>query len=336
MSLGKETGVKIDDWSQRTLYSYSFTGSIIFCRRSKGGEPKWTMFVTDAGEVRVYDYLGIHQPAHDIALGYTPDDAWINNLDTPLIAIKNGTTIRVFEEGSELFNTGAIANLRYINISNNYLHDTVGALGVEWRSLVDGSVITTEALSMTTTNIWEVQPTEAGETIYTGYRDSSGSQLGRLVKVNRTLGVQWAKWYQTGGTVNYIRCAGDGSVVVARLHGGGWSTARVYNSAGAQLNNYQPSASFTIALAAQPDGAYCAWAKIGTTMARIIKDDGSEVNLVLAANIVSNKDACDIVLGGYISFACINGNIYIYDSDGNLKATIDYGLAATPIAAVVK
>ena len=320
-----------------TQDTHAFVGNIKYCRRSQGGEPKWTLIATDTGEVRVYDYLGVHQSAHDIALGYNPDDVYINNEDTPLIAVKNGTTIRVYEEGSELFNTGAIANLQYINISNGFLHCTVsGGVGVQFRSLTDGSVTATVAVVMDGIYIGELWPTESGAIVFTQYRDTSGSRYGHTIKVN-TAGIMWNRQSAfTNGYPQNLRCSGDGSLIVFRENSTGFSRARVVDGDNNLLDDYAPGVQFTLTCHAQPDGAYCAWARRGTTTARIIKDDGTVVNVVLPANIVNREDAIECVLGAYISFACTDGNIYVYDSAGNIQATINYGLAATPTAGVIK
>ena len=336
MSLGKETAVVIEDWSHDTEDSHGFLGGIKYCRRSQGEVPRWTLFATDGGEIRVYDYLGVHHPEDDVSLGYNPDDVYINNEDTPLIAVKNGTTIRVYEEGSELFNTGAIANLQYINISNGFLHCTVsGGVGVQFRSLTDGSVTATVAVVMDGIYIGELWPTESGAIVFTQYRDTSGSRYGHTIKVN-TAGIMWNRQSAfTNGYPQNLRCSGDGSLIVFRENSTGFSRARVVDGDNNLLDDYAPSVQFTLACNAQPDGAYCAWARRGTTTARIIKSDGTVVNVVLPANIVNREDATECVLGDYIIFACQNGNIYVYDSAGNIQATIAYGLALTPIAAVI-
>lgn len=337
MSLGEETGVNIEDWTQRTIDSHSFTGAIKFCRRPQGGEPKWSMIVTDAGEVRVYDYLGIHQSDHDIALGFNPSNAFINNQDIPLIAVKDGTTIRVYKEGAELFNTGAITNLRHINISSGYLHCTVGGnVGAQWRSLTDGSVLYTRAITMDGNNIGEIWPTESGEIIFTQYRDTTGSRYGHTIKATTSALVWNRRSVITNGYPKNLRCSGDGSLIVFRENAAGDSRARVVDGNNNLLDDYVLTIDFVLACQAQPDGAYCAWARVGTTIARVVKSDGSVTNITLPDKIAPTEMATECVLGNYILFACIDGNIYVYEPDGTLKATISYGLGTTPIAAVIK
>jgi hypothetical protein len=332
-SRGRIDEVDVSTWGSTIVAAPGFEDTAIErIRRSQGAEPKWILFQTSEGEVRVYDLVGAHYPQFDLSLGYDPDDIYINNLDIPHIAVQSGTTIHVYRNGSELFNTGAITNLRYINLSNEYLHDTVAALGVEWRSLVDGSVTTTVSITMKDSNIWGPQVSEDGETVYIGYRDTSGSLLGWLTNVSRLLGVVWRVRYQTGGSVSQIRCSGDASLVVARLSGGGWANAVVYDILGTLVNSYAPGANFSLALDASPTASHAAWARIGTTAGRIIDRRGSYVDITLPSTMISNLDSVACLPGGYTAFACTNGSIYIYDIDGNLKDTITGADIATPMA----
>jgi len=338
MSEGRETAVLISDWSQYIQDSHSFVGNLKFCRRPQGGDPSWLMFVSDTGEVRVYDYLGVHHPEDDIALGFNPDDAYINNEDPPKIAVKQATAIRVYEEGAQLLNTGAIANLQYINISNGFLHCTVGGnVGFQWRSLVDGGVLHTVSLvNMSGNVVGQVVPTEAGTVAFTQYRDSTGSLIGWTVKAD-TDEILWKyQFFRTGGSMRYLRAAGDGSIIISSEWAGGWGRVIVLNEFGVIINVYDPSAAVNYAVAAQPDGVCAAWALMASTTARIVRMNGTVVNIVLPANIVSRQDAVEVVLGGYVLFECVDGNIYVYDLAGALQATIVYTLATSPLAALIR
>lgn len=335
MSLGKETGVKIEDWTQRTIDSHGFTGNLKFCKRPQAGEPKWILFATDTGEVRVYDYLGIHQPAHDIALGYNPAYIEINNEDTPKIAAVQTSTIRVYENGAEIFNTGAITNLRGIGISNNYLHAIETNYRIRWRSLTDGAILYT--VTPTSAQFtYRLTVTEGGETIYAVY--ANVSNVYNYVIKAITSGVVWYNLVRRDRRNGWIDCSGDGSMYIAdvRTDTPNYETIRVADENNTELDEYTVAAFWNVAIAADPNGQCAAWARLATTTARIVESDGTTHVLTLPANLANRRDAVEVVIGPYILFACANGNIYIYEPDGTLKATINYGLATTPIAAVIK
>jgi len=344
MSLARQIAVVIEDWSQSELDTHDFEGNLVLCRRSQGVEPMWILFISDGGDLVVHDYFGDDHPEDSLETGFNPDDAYINNADPPMIAVQDGTTIRVYREGAELFNTGAIANLQYINISNGYLHCTVGNdVGIQWRSLVNGNVLHTVAIGMTLDDIGQIYPIEDGSAVFTQYRDDTGSQWGQLIKAIPT-GVSWnVQSPLTGGIPRAVRAAADGSIIIGHEYGSSDSCV-VVNATGGVINRYAPIVSINFALATQPNGVCAAWARWGSTTARIVQRDGTITNIVLPANIVSRRHAVEIVRGeedteGYVLFECVNGNIYIYNLAGALQATVDYGLGefiATPLAAVTR
>ena len=336
MSLGKETAVKIADWSQSTQDSHSFTGNLKFCKRPQAGEPKWLLFATDTGEVRVYDYLGVHQAAHDVALGYNPTLVEINNEDTPKIAAIQGSTIRVYESGSEIFNTGAITNLRDIGISNNYLHSIENNTQLRWRSLTDGSLLHTVTPSFSQF-IYRLTVTEGGGTVYAVYGESA-TVYGVVIKAI-TSGVVWYRSILRDRNNGWVECAGDGSIYIADIRTEIVSvdeTIRVADENDTLIDTYAFGAQRNVAIAADPNGQCAAWARLATTTARIIEYDGTTHDLVLPAVLANRRDAIEIVSGPYILFECADGNIYIYNLAGTLKATVNYGLATSPLAAVIK
>lgn len=299
---------------------------IYYARRSKGKPPEWLMAAASSGKIFIWDKYGVRHPEDEFDFGGTPVDAQISNSDPPLIALRSGTTIYVYENGVELFNTGAIANLKGYQIGTSYLVTTTGAANtgtVQFRSIINGSVVDFVSWTIDGGNIGWPEITEAGSIAYVQYRDLSGSRGGHTVKVDPNAILWDQAWLQTGGSTSYLRCSSDGDIILGREHAGGWSNLRVLNGSKTTLDIYQPAATVGYTIGAEPDGAFCAWARHGTTTARIVESDASTHNIVLPSNIASIVRAIECFYGGYTGFLCVDGKIYFYDLDGDLVGAFD-------------
>jgi hypothetical protein len=76
-------------------------------------------------------------------------------------------------------------------------------------------------------------------------------------------------------------------------------------------------------MGAEPNGAFCAWARGGTTTARIVESDTSTHNITLPENSMNIFRGIECFYGGYAGFLCVDGKIYFYDLDGSHVGTFD-------------
>lgn len=303
---------------------------IHLARRSKGKPPEWLMAAAASGRVFVWDKLGVRHPEDEFDFGGTPVEAQISNSDPPLIALRSGTTVYVYREGVEIFNTGAITNLRDIRIGTSYLVTFRGGTlavdtgYVEFRSTVDGSVITTISWAIDDRgSYFRGEASGGGDIAFAQYQDTSGSGWGHTVKVTRA-GVQWNRnTIRTGGIPRTLRCSSDGDILFSWFRSGGWDHMQVLDGNNGLLDQYDPGGGASFAAGAEPNGAFGAWARIGTTTARIVESDASTHNIVLPSNIAGVWRAIDCFYGGYTGFLCVDGKIYFYDLDGDLVGAFD-------------
>lgn len=290
------------------------------------------MAAHDSGKIYVFDKMGVRHPEDEFDANASFNDAHINNSDPPLIAVQIGTTIYVYKEGVEIFNTGPISsNLRGFQIGTSYLVNIIGGTlpvstgYVQFRSIIDGEVLNTVSWAIDDRGSWFKGPTctEDGATCFVQYQDTGGTGMMHTVKVQRS-GIIWNQTnIQSGGIPSYLRCSSDGDIILTREHGGGWSDLRVLNGSKTTLDLYRAFANRHFAIGAEPDGAFGAWAIRGTTTARIVESDASTHNITLPSAMASVLRGIECFYGGYTGFLCVDGKIHFYDLDGTRVGAFD-------------
>ena len=351
MPRGETSYMMLSDFSTGYVASLTFAGAVKFCVRPPAANPKWVLIASDAGEIRVFNQSGVHQPDYDIDLGWNPDQVSLNNETPPKILIyRAGTTgIYLYESGVESWNVTGISNLIEALVSDGWVHTLINnggvkaANGVEWRSLVDGAVDQAVRGISGGTTLWysrALAVTEAGELVFWMLREvgDPGGWRVYVVKEDRTAGVDYKKLINQPANIttrDKSRCSASGNLAIVDFYKANGATTYLFllrGSDGFVEYSTSEAAIDAFRLAVNP---------AGTRAGYLFEDDlhkltsvGAHTTVVMGANIATNLSCFDI--SDDPSFVCVlnNGDMEIYDDSLVLKATIDYELADSPVAVV--
>lgn len=339
-----------------TVGNVTIVGLISRAARENAPNPRYLFMTSDLGEILLYDKDGslIYGPLAAPVGHANPSEVSISS--DRLALIRTGTNLCLLNSDGTVrwnYQGGAtIANL--IGAKIGTLHvccfintAVVGTSGVQWRSLVDGSI--TQAVygvggAAIVANYGAIACGQTGERAAIVY--SRISNTARYEHHHITLGRLWSFDQAHGSTdadVEKIAVDKDCGYTIfclKKFAEGVASTVSgfiaVYDSVGALLGSSAPAASITyIGICMSPDGrqagAYADATLANFNLYRIIVVPYTNVTTVLPARI-KGLDITDDDL--YYVVGCENGNIYVYRVDGLQLGTTPYGAATTPIAVV--
>lgn len=343
MPRGQTSYMDLGDFSTGDVTSLTLTGSVLFCVRPPAAGPKWVLIASDDGEIRVFNNAGVHQPAYDIDLGWSPSQVSLNNETPPKILIRRHSNLGIYLyiSGSEDWNVTGITSMSEALISSYYVHtllntNVAATCGPQWRSLTDGSV-TTAAPGGAQERAYALAVTEAGSLVYWCNQDSSTSRL-LIYKHDRVTGVKWGiYWFNLANpTISWIlnKCSADGSILIGRHYHGAYGKHRLRltrGSDGASLYAVE-LAAVRPAIAINPAGTRAAY--VLTDTLHKLTDLGAHSSVVMGAARADNENAPDITDDPYFICSLGNGDIEIYDDALAKKATIAYELSNSPVAVV--
>lgn len=350
MPYAKTSYVSLVDYSTANVEKLTVTGAIKFCERPSAADPLWLLIATDAGELRVFNEAGVHQPGSDVDLGWNPDQVAINNDDPPKILVRRHSVLSIYlyESGSLSWSVTAITNMAEALISDGWVHTllslagTAASNGAQWRSLTDGSIDQdVRGITAGGTCLADgLSVTESGEAVFYLWRNVIAAAWHfYLRREDRTAGVEYDEIdLNTGGygcQPFRSRCCADGSLVtLATWHANtnttylylrsGTDGGALYDTSGSGLNIYRLSVN-----------------PAGTRAAYLHEDDlhkltalGAHTTTVMGGDKAANLRCFDITDDPFYICGLENGDIEVYNDALTLKATIEYELSDTPISVV--
>lgn len=354
MPRGQTSYMLLSDFSTDYVASLVLVGAVKFCVRPPAGAPKWVLIASDAGEIRVFNESGVHQPGSDIDLGWNPDQVAINNEDPPKILIRRHSTlsIHLYESGVESWNVAGITYMIQALISDGWVHTLLSRTGygancgTEWRSLTDGAIDQgIRGISpISTCYAIALSVTESGEAVYYMWTSRTGSSPYYypiyIRREDRSAGVAYnslltTQYNSKSGGVQETKTCADGSLVICVFYRVLAVRSQLFlrrGSDGAGLYTAYAGGNGIYRLSVNPAGTWAGY--LYTDDLHLLTALGAHTTVVMGAAHAADYGCFDITDDPH--FVCLlnNGDIEIYDDGLVLKATIAYDLTNSPIAVV--
>lgn len=332
MPYGQTSYMSLVDFTTGYVERLVLSGAVKFCVRPPAASPKWILIASDIGEIRVFNEAGVHQPAHDIDLGYNPDKVSINNENPPKILVKKGTNLHLYISGSKEW-TVTVSYLLDALISDGWILDITSGFYLEWRSLADGSRVSYRDPGPEPELIG-LAVTESGEKAYIFNYEGTTADC-YIRGFDRTAGLILSAQVEAGSgstVLHRVECSADGSLVLWRWRRGGqnpWLRLTTGTSAASLYTAQFATAPHT---RVNPAGTRAIFIE-GSNLHKLTAI-GAHSSVAMGAPRASGAYSLDVTDDPYFIAGLENGDIEVYDDDLALKATIEYGLSNTPLAVV--
>lgn len=330
--------------------------------RENAPNPRYLAVITDQGELSLYDKDGskIYGPVGAFAGHGSPDELSVNI--NKLVLIRSGTSLALINaDGTLRWNlTGAsaIANLEAAKVGSLYVctlitvNGNAAASGVQWRSLVDGSVVqnlygTAQNPNKTYPPIGGIAVGTTGERAAIVYiRMTGGVQYPQLEHHQIVAGRLWS--VNLGGYTSAIQPASGYVIKIAVDKDCGYTiaTCKWYSEGTADPTNVCAVHDNTGALLGTPWSALAAQVYAGVCMTPDGRLAGGYSNVTMYRVIVVPYTSTTTALAGrghgidasdddlFYVIACEDGKIYVWRVDGAPLGNMAYGGVASPIAVV--
>lgn len=351
MPYGRTSYMNLVGYSTGYVDQVQLSGAIAYVERPQALDPQWLVIVSDAGEIRVFDQLGVHQAGYDVDAGFTPDEASINNENPPRVLLRRASTLGIYcyRSGALEWSVAGIVSLVGAKISGGYIHTLLstgvaGTTGPEWRSLADGSLLQASYGADLYTNAMDIDVTEAGEIVYWLNTNATSHHV-VFYKTSKDGGNLWSVQIQASAagasSGQKVRCAADGSLIIVRSYHSwaplGW-IIRLYSNSMVLLYNVETGSSNDPVLHVNPAGTRAMYAtRLAAPNPNVLHkflSDGTHTTVNLGGVRASNFNCVDLSDDPFFSVLLSNGDLEVYDDSLVKRATLDYGLSDGPIAVI--
>lgn len=340
------------DDSLNFVANYALTGNIIIATRPNAQNPAYMLFVSDTGELRVYNKDGSTKWTTDSGVANI-NSAHINN--NAEVVIQTGSTVKMYSSTGSLVWTQTVTSAHWAQIGTSHVAVSIntgvaGTSGISWRSLVDGSQTqAVHGVASTPNNSWTspCSCNEAGDIVYLIYVRSTGIIVG-VERFTKTGGRTNATTYtpdgagSSGPNTIHIHCNYDGSVVAvsSNLPNSNVNNinCRVFDGSLTTLGSVTGALGIvTFYCRVNPVGSRVAlWLAGGTTVRFITVSPFSVLSVTASANMGANRYSGDVSDEAVFVLGTQDGAVRFYEDSTTVTQTKSGSGVANQMVCIIR